>query len=332
MDFRYRLYENVMPVYDLHRDKEILVNLSRNVIHWVRMLNEKTKTYTDKRMLNNDRNKKHMIIWNSKYYLKRDCEEKNGVRTPKYQKDTDNLRKFSNDYKPTPRFNWIVGEKAKGKLFCGVELEFNEIWHEVLQDIDETSWADHCIYAKSDGSLSNGTEFVTHPFSWDHYKEKISKKIANLCKTIEEKGGKTTNETGIHVHLDAEYCDDIYFDILQFFNSNNNQEILEKIAGRKSNKWALACDEKRQLINRLNNTRYLAVNLTEHTAEIRIFRSSLETHHTLGRIEFCFAVVDWLKNKKSRGTDILDFITRSKTIKNSKKYKSLNQLVVEKQI
>lgn len=104
---------------------------------------------------------------------------------------------LSYDYRPEPQF---FGKTGKGKLFLGIELEFElngATRRQVCETVDEP-W----IYLKEDGSLDRGLEMVTHPISPDFLKENIGTWF-DITKQLRKLGcrSRDTDTCGMHVHL-----------------------------------------------------------------------------------------------------------------------------------
>jgi hypothetical protein len=55
------------------------------------------------------------------------------------------------------------------------------------------------MFAKRDGSLSHGAEFVSQPFSWEWFKENI-KRIEDFFHQVGSKGFVAEESCGLHIH------------------------------------------------------------------------------------------------------------------------------------
>ena len=106
------------------------------------------------------------ILYESDAYYMDDDED-----TPYCYHCAENYRRCSGihaySYKPKPIF------RGEGMRFFGVELEIDE-GGELEANAKEllklaNSEADEFIYCKSDGSLSEGFEIVSHPFTLDYH-------------------------------------------------------------------------------------------------------------------------------------------------------------------
>ena len=75
--------------------------------------------------------------------------------------------------KPSPLFKVdLKKEKIKREnLYFGVELEVENMENTISNNDMAERIIDYGVYCKSDSSISNGFEVVTHPFTWDWYKD-----------------------------------------------------------------------------------------------------------------------------------------------------------------
>ena len=90
-----------------------------------------------------------------------------------YSKPRENVAIHNYSYKPAPIF---YGDAAVNRYF-GVELEIddggkeNDNAYHLLQVANRTA---ETIYIKTDGSLNNGFEIVTHPMTLDYHMNEMS--------------------------------------------------------------------------------------------------------------------------------------------------------------
>ena len=147
------------------------------------------------------------------------------------------------------------------------------------------------LYIKSDGSLDDGLELVTHPMSLDyHLHEMPWEKVLEEAKRLDYRS-HSTNTCGLHVHISRmafgctyetqEECIArlVYFvekfwpELLRFSRRTNGQ--LNRWAAR----YGMKLNPKDQMYHAKNSCagRYTAVNLTNaDTVEIRMFRGTLK--------------------------------------------------------
>lgn len=233
-------------------------------------------------------------------------------------------------YKPEPRFGYKNDRESREHLTFGVELECEprrdgapKMDADELSDrIDEI--ASDRVYCKSDCSLSNGVEIVSHPGTLAHHMYVMHWR--QIQRTCEKAGFRShdTDNSGLHVHVgraqlgstDAERDETIrkvqvlfvmYAAELTRF-SRRRRSCLEQWApidslgvtpdgirrvssGAQLASWASA----RVPAYRSNhNDRYTAVNVTNSaTVEIRIFRGTLKRDTLIAAIQLVSNVFEY---------------------------------------
>lgn len=190
-------------------------------------------------------------------------------------------------YKPDPIFY------GAGIRFFGVELEIDEAGKdsknaECIENIANAST--ELIYIKSDGSLDEGMEIVTHPMTLDFHKHQMPWRSV-LAKALElGYMSHKTSTCGLHIHVNrdcfgekTEQQEDCISRVL-FFVERFWQELLKFSRRTESSikRWAARYGMKDCPKEVLDNAkkgyggRYTCVNITNyHTIEFRIFRGTL---------------------------------------------------------
>lgn len=190
-------------------------------------------------------------------------------------------------YKPEPTF---FGE---GSLFYGIELELDqggEVSSNAQKLLDYANQDNDYIYAKHDGSLSNGFELVTHPMTLDHHINEVD--YSGLFKMAIAMGYRShqTETCGLHIHVNRsafgeshEEQEEVIARIV-FFVENHWNELL-KFSRRTEyaiNRWASRYGISENAKNTYKKAkerhlgRYVAVNLENYdTIEFRLFRGTL---------------------------------------------------------
>lgn len=229
------------------------------------------------------------------------------------------------DHKPDPVF---YGDDGKTRLFFGVELEVecrgNYSRHssaEIVQD----DLGDR-VYLKSDGSLSNGFEIVTHPHTLDAFRTEFP--WFKFLKFRTELGLRSWNTStcGLHVHVSraafgVSYDNrtsvslDDFDDFLRQRQAHemrfvkliyDNDRQVGKIAGRYSPEYANFAD-KGNVLNKVKyghteGGRHAAVNtFNSETLEVRVFKGSLIPETVISAIEFVHAGVEYTRNLQVNG-------------------------------
>ena len=244
----------------------------------------------------------------------------------------------SYSYKPKPIFNICKGENDNS-LFFGLELEIENDENKVknrqaAQKITEILSND-IVYMKTDGSLSNGFEIVTHPMTFAYIKS-IQVTFNLMLDYLRNNGFRSYNSTtcGMHIHISKEnFTTWQLFRFMSFFN--DNKDFIVKLSQRdesKLKKWASLSDENRdQLVHKTisvkkgkdNFSRYSAINLcNDKTIEIRIFRGTLAQGSFFKNIEFCQALFEYTRDNAT--VTLQGF---KEYIANKKEFKNLAQFI-----
>ena len=195
------------------------------------------------------------------------------------------------NYKPEPIFY------GDGKRYFGVELEI-DIGGKDCAYADEilaiANDSDEHIYIKSDGSLNDGMEIVTHPMTLDYHKEFCWKDIMRKAVTLGYRSHQTST-CGLHVHVNrnsfgetSQEQEEVISRIL-YFVEHHWLELL-KFSRRSEatmNRWAARYGYEstpKAIMDKAKKNccgRYAAVNLCNyHTVEFRMFRGTLK-HNTM---------------------------------------------------
>jgi len=204
------------------------------------------------------------------------------------------------------------------KLWMGIELEFNSITasdgpshhSRVLKEFHKELKSNQC-YAiiKSDSTVSGG-EICTIPATLDQHREKMGRVAQffndndHLFTTDEDDDG---NRAGLHVHLDRAYLSLLDISkILVFVNNPRFRKQIVGVAGRDYQMYAKLSEKSFTDVRKRCAGHYDAVNLeaiSKHgTIEIRIFQATSNYEELMMRLEFCHALVHFVKD-----ASLLDF-------------------------
>lgn len=202
------------------------------------------------------------------------------------KQENDNIHEYG--YKPEPIFY------GTGDRYFGVELELDEGGKdgnnaEKLTDLANRA-AEH-IYIKSDSSLEDGLEIVTHPMSLDYHLHQMPwKALMEMAIDLDYLSHRTST-CGLHIHVNRttfgettarqEDCIGrvLYFvehhwaELLRF--SRRTEDQLRRWAARYGYK-----DKPKDILDSAKKSyggRYTCVNLHNYdTIEFRIFRGTLK--------------------------------------------------------
>lgn len=206
-------------------------------------------------------------------------------------------------YKPDPIF---YGE---GNRFFGVELEIdgagesNANAEKILQIANR---GHELMYAKHDGSLTEGIELVTFPLTLVFHL--LEMPWAEVLEAARKMGylSHDTNSCGLHVHVNRtafgkteEEQEEVIARILYFFE-RHWEELLKfsRRTPKQLRRWADRYGLKehpKQIIQSAKNygDRYYCVNLCNaHTVEFRMFRGTLKLNTLIATLQLLDRICD----------------------------------------
>ena len=207
-------------------------------------------------------------------------------------------------YKPNPIF---YGE---GNRYFGIELEIDgagrdDDFAEELLDI-ANAHAD-LLYIKTDGSLDDGMELVSHPCTMDYHINEFP--WEDIMHRAVHQGYRShqTSTCGLHLHVNRnafsdsqEGQDEVISRILYFVEHHWNE--LLKFSRRSEytmNRWAARYGYEhtpKAIMDKAKkggNGRYAAVNLCNyHTVEFRLFRGTLKYNTFIATIQLVNRICD----------------------------------------
>ena len=243
----------------------------------------------------------------------------------------------SYSYRPSMNFHKLSNENENAPFF-GIELEVerknsNGLKHRYMAGlIRHEHW-----YFKTDGSLTDGFEIVTHPMTFNYIKQ-AEKTFSDSLKLLVENGYNSydANTCGMHIHISKNNFTTWHlYRFLKFFVEN--KEFIVAISQRKMEKlkkWAnIEDDNDSSLIYKAkkkdgNSERYVAINLKNtQTIEIRIFRGTLNLNSFMKNIEFAHSLFMYTKENKDISLDGFKmYIESSCDYSNLKKFINLKNL------
>ena len=212
------------------------------------------------------------------------------------------------NYKPEPIFY------GDSKRYFGVELEIDEGG----KDSDHADTllyignrlAEH-IYIKSDGSLNDGMEIVTHPMTLRYHKTKMPwEELMESAIHLYYRSHKTST-CGLHVHVNRtafgntrEAQDECISRVLYFVEHHWNE--LLKFSRRteyQMSRWAARYGYKnnpKEIMEDAKkgaNGRYACVNITNwNTIEFRMFRGTLKYNTLIATLELVDTICELALN------------------------------------
>ena len=171
------------------------------------------------------------------------------------------------------------------------------------------------IYAKHDGSLSEGYELVSHPLTLEYHKEIMP--WADVMDTAINMGYRShqTSTCGLHIHVNRNGLGETYTDqedvisrVVYFIEAHWNELLIfsrrtEANINRWAGRYGLSENTKVTYDKAKKNNclgRYVCLNLyNSNTIEFRIFRGTLKYETFIAAIE----LVDEICMQAIRKTD-----------------------------
>lgn len=217
---------------------------------------------------------------------------------------------YINDYyyKPKPVFYKLP--KENNVRFYGVELEIDGAgrYDDNAEKIyDTANVQNEVLYIKSDGSLDEGMELVSHPCSIDFHRKKFP--WDDIVRKAVALGYRSHNTStcGLHVHIGRkqlgysyEEQEEVISRIMFFFESHWNE--LFKFSRRTAysvDRWAARHgynDKPKEILEKAKKStkgRYACVNITNaDTVEIRLFRGTLKFNSFMATLELVDSICE----------------------------------------
>ena len=206
-------------------------------------------------------------------------------------------------YKPTPIF---YGDQGR---YLGVELEVDEGGHD--QDnaatiLDIANNDDNRLYIKSDGSINDGFEMVSHPMSLDYHKNIMPWKP--IMDELIDMGylSHKTSTCGLHVHINrnslgdnCEKQEEAVARILYFVEHHWNEMLrFSRRTESAMQRWAARYGTKGNPKEHIDNakkdySRYRCINIQNYyTIEFRLFRGTLKYSTFIATLQLVNEICD----------------------------------------
>lgn len=233
------------------------------------------------------------------------CYERNAKR--------ECLKSYS--YKPAPEFKKTDHERINE--YMGIEFETELKSSSIIEPIDLaflTNDLDY-MYAKTDGSLDNGVEFVTHPITYKAWRETYLDKFEeDIIQKAKDNIKNRPLNAGIHIHVTRECLGKSSTErnlnikkICYLLSKAENYKLLTKFAQRddeRIRRWARPYEiHYAHDINNaihLDDSRYHVVNLqNSNTIEFRCFASVANIKAIKAFIIFVHNVIKYCKDHTS---------------------------------
>lgn len=230
------------------------------------------------------------------------------------------------DYKPRPQFFDVLPDGTVGVVpwnattrFYGIELEAESCGSvtspkKARQHI-ESQWQG--LYCKFDGSLADGIEVVSHPFTFRAWAQLAANGLGWPRYLQQHRYlSYVTTTCGMHVHVSrAPLAESTIAKLLHFIDYHSETVTLwSRRRPGPLNQWARIIKSaayrrdyapggsphvrrvKGQVYDYNGEARYEAINLTNsHTIEFRLFRGTLLERAIMVNLGLCEALIDFME-------------------------------------
>jgi hypothetical protein len=209
-------------------------------------------------------------------------------------------------YKPEAEFFRASNEPVRSRsitTFFGIELEVDEGGCE-SDNVESAGLHEHDLYyCKEDGSLDSGFEIVSHPATWEYWKQHADFGWAAKLKKMGYRSYDTST-CGMHIHVGRSSLSRLdILKLLAFFR--DNAAFIKRMSRRKGdtlNRWSKIDGQgtgglcKKVKSGNSHDDRYTAINLENpRTIEFRIFRGTLDVQSIKRNIALVAALVQFVK-------------------------------------
>lgn len=215
------------------------------------------------------------------------------------------------------------------KVYFGIELEVSGSQRHApafLDFFNDTDFGyEKQVYLKSDCSIRNGGfEIVTHPMTFEYIKNTFAKTLQSALDDLKKKQFKGHNYGGMHVHMSRSAIPYAQYErLVRMFSDPRNKKAWLFLTQRKEeelNRWGtldigyllarggVYLEQDYNNHYTMNSNRYVAVNTTENTVELRVFNSNLRIERVLKNIEICQALLDFTAPKQRHNLSMPAFI------------------------
>lgn len=262
------------------------------------------------------------------------------------------------NYKPKPKYKTVETEGARRRdsLLLGIELEV-ELYGNTSEHCNRNWVGQHVIdfigseyvYCKHDGSLRDGGqlgfEIVTHPFSWQHYRQTMRKQWTALFELLKTFGCTSyeSGRCGMHVHFNKPaFTKHHSYKFVDFVYNPAHLPFIVHVSGRGEYDQRFRTyasldgyhDIKRFVKDGTGRGHHSAIDLAPaSTNELRIFRGTLTPSLFNKNMEFCHALFHFTKQVSRARNTVPEFMAWICQRKNRGQYRDLvKYLIANKQM
>ena len=235
-------------------------------------------------------------------------------------------------------FDKVVQKKKKASYLIGIELEFDADSHRDFQEdfnygilYPAIKFLNEEVYTCYDGSLDNGLEVVTLPYTKNEITRRY-KNFINFFKHVKKSFcSRNPGTMGLHFHVSRKALNQSQWNILWDFVNNEESRFFENISRRKrfvsyDSYYGTSSDAFEFCQFGVKDGKYSAVNMNPDadTVEFRFFAGTVKYNEFFGSLEVIMGLVDTVR--KYGTIDSAKFL---KFINSSKKYENAAILVTK---
>lgn len=218
------------------------------------------------------------------------------------------LRLQPYDADPFHHFSWDARNRSNALVF-GVELEMepkdSHSQHELIAALAPANSVGANFLLKSDGSLNNGVELVTMPFTLAQHLDNSGVPWKETLEKVYDlaHAGRDTSSCGIHIHINKKALSALTIGkMLVFLNSPELAPLMTTIAQRAASSYCRRSAKKLTDGTKQSESRYdmMNVSVRHPTCEVRMFNGNITVERVYKNIEFCHALVQYCRQSSLR--------------------------------
>lgn len=241
-------------------------------------------------------------------------------------------------YEPT--FYPLTKKENREKI--GFELEVDNVSSSTMEKCFENNYFEinEEFYLKTDGSIPNGIEIVSQPFSYNYFREH-KKDFKSICDSLSKAKATSydSGRCGLHIHISRESLSGIgLYKALTFFRKNASFILGVSFRSEdRLNHWAEIDSDyyrnirkAKQRIRNIKDTysgKCCAINLEHsYSYEFRIFAGTLNSERVIASIQFIISFCEFCMQtslQKLSKNDYLSFLSKT----NKSQYRELKSIM-----
>lgn len=243
-----------------------------------------------------------------------------------YNNRVEEDNEYINDYSYKPEPIFYTNNNELNNRFYGIELEVDKGGKysnnaEIL--IDTANIHEEKIYIKSDGSLDDGFEIVSHPMTLNYHLDEMD--WESILETARSLGYRShdTSTCGYHIHVSRNSLgntydeqEDVISRIMYFIELHWNEMLkFSRRTESNMNRWSSRLGYEKTSKEVLEKAkqggrgRYVAINLENNsTVEFRMFRGTLKYNTFIATLKMVDNIINLAINLNDDDINALSWI------------------------